>query len=158
MDNKWHRRYLDLALQLGQWSKHPTWKVGSVAIGDHGQVLSCGYNGWPRGIEGEEDYHLGSGARADDQPSLTVHAEANVIYNASLNGVSLNRSTLYVAPLFPCVDCTKAIIQVGVGQICHAKWVPVQFTFEETVQSWEADWHMARQLLRGAGVKVIELA
>ena len=41
---------------------------------------------------------------------LVVHAEMNAIYNASLNGVSLKDSTLYVYGLPICDECAKGII------------------------------------------------
>ena len=38
-----------LAKEAAQWSKDPSSKIGAVAIGGKGQVLSTGYNGFPRG-------------------------------------------------------------------------------------------------------------
>ena len=51
LSNKWDIRYLELAKQLSTWSKDPSSKIGAVAIGDKGQVLSCGYNDFPKGIQ-----------------------------------------------------------------------------------------------------------
>jgi deoxycytidylate deaminase len=54
VDEKWHERFLDMARLVSTWSKHPEFQVGAIAIGDFGQLLAAGYNGWPRGITGEE--------------------------------------------------------------------------------------------------------
>ena len=50
ISNTWKLRYLDLAKQISSWSKDPSTKVGCVAIGNEGQVLSQGYNGFPRNV------------------------------------------------------------------------------------------------------------
>lgn len=153
---KWHLRYLRIAREASSWSKHPSYKVGAVAIGDHGQVLSTGFNGWPRNISGEE-----TGREQVDcgQPSLTIHAETNVIYNASLSGVSLLGSTLYVHPVFPCVECAKAIVQVGVSQICYehpheAASPPMK---DGGFKDWSDSWKWAEYLFKEAGVTVTRI-
>jgi dCMP deaminase len=157
---KWHARYLEIARVVAAWSKHPEFQVGAVAIGDYGQVLSTGYNGWPRNITGEEQFREGESWRAGWQdaggikdPSLTIHAEANVIYNASLTGVSLARSTLYVYPMFPCVECAKALVQVGVGQICYVEAFPL----DEAEAKWKSSWAWAGEMFREAGVAVTRI-
>ena len=43
-----------------------------------------------------------------------VHAEMNLIYNATFNGISLDGSTVYVYGLPICSECAKGLIQVGV--------------------------------------------
>ncbi len=39
-----------MAKEVAQWSKDPNTKVGAIAVGEKGQILSQGYNGFPRGI------------------------------------------------------------------------------------------------------------
>ena len=48
---EWHRRYLKLADSVATWSKDPSSKIGAIAVGSKGQVLSQGFNGFPRGIQ-----------------------------------------------------------------------------------------------------------
>ena len=47
----WHQRYIDLAKTTASWSKDPSRKIGAVIIGENNQIVSLGYNGFPRGIE-----------------------------------------------------------------------------------------------------------
>ena len=111
--NKWDIRYLNLAKEVSTWSKDPSSKIGAVAIGSKGQVLAQGYNGFPRGIDD-------SSTRMDVKETkykYVVHAEQNVIYNATYNGVSLDGSTLYVWGLPVCSDCAKGVIQVGIKRV-----------------------------------------
>lgn len=113
MYDKWDKRYLLLAKHIASWSKDPSRQIGAVAVGDNGEVLAQGYNGFPRGIE---DYP----ERYEHRPTkykYVVHAEMNVIYNSSWNGVSLAGSTLYVYGLPVCSDCAKGIIQVGIERV-----------------------------------------
>lgn len=108
----WDQRYLKLAEHISSWSKDPSRKIGAVVVADNGQILSVGYNGFPRGIKDDERLH----DRETKYP-LIVHAEMNAIYNATHNGVSLNGSTLYVWGLPVCSDCARGVIQVGIKRI-----------------------------------------
>lgn len=145
---KWHDRYLSLAQLISSWSKHPDFQVGAVAIGDFGQILSTGYNGWPRGLVNEEN---GRGETNRRGLSYSIHAEANLIYNANLNCVSLSGSTVYVHPVFPCLACSLALVQVGVSQICY-KRLPLARPNEVAV--WQESWDRAEELFRDTGVQV----
>ena len=129
VSNKWNDRYLALAKQVAEWSKDPSRKIGAVAVGDKGQILSQGYNGFPRGVHDSQE-------RYNDRPTkykLVVHAEMNVIYNATYNGVSLDGATLYVHGLPCCSDCAKGIIQVGIKKVV----MPAQEIPEEWIESWK---------------------
>ena len=129
VSNKWNDRYLALAKQVAEWSKEPSRNIGAVAVGDKGQILSQGYNGFPRGVHDSQE-------RYNDRPTkykLVVHAEMNVIYNATYNGVSLDGATLYVHGLPCCSDCAKGIIQVGIKKVV----MPAQEIPEEWIESWK---------------------
>lgn len=54
---KWDKRYLALAEHISTWSKDPSRKIGAVAVGEKGQVLAQGYNGFPRGIDDQESMY-----------------------------------------------------------------------------------------------------
>jgi dCMP deaminase len=128
----WTEKYLNLAKHISTWSKDPSTKVGAVVIGGNGQVLSQGYNGFPRGIN--DSYE-----RLSDRETkyrYVVHGEMNAIYNATLNGVSLDGATLFVYGLPVCHECAKGIIQVGISNVVMgfppdlaARWVE---SFEHT--------------------------
>ena len=51
MDNKWHRRFYQLASHVADWSKDPSTQVGACLVNDDKQVISLGFNGFPRGVE-----------------------------------------------------------------------------------------------------------
>lgn len=134
MGLKWDQRYLKLAEEVASWSKDPSRKIGAVAVGAKGQVLAQGYNGFPRGIDDSEE-------RYNDRErkyGLVVHAEMNVIYNATYNGVSLDGATLYVTGLPVCSDCAKGIIQVGIKRVVM-KYMVIPSTW---IDSWNKTQEM----------------
>ena len=138
---KWHNRYLELAQQVASWSKDPSSKIGAIAVGSKGQVLAQGYNGFPRGIEDNESRF----ENKELKYKYVVHAEMNLIYNASYNGVSLDGSTVYVTGLPVCSECAKGLIQVGVQQVI----MPTQ---EDTPDKWVESFKLSKELFEEAGV------
>ena len=117
MVNKYDERYLELAKHIATWSKDPSTGVGAVAIGEKGQVLAQGYNGFPRGVDDTKERY----DNKDMKYRYVVHAEMNCIYNAGYNGASLDGAQLYVYGLPVCNDCAKGIIQVGIERVVSPK-------------------------------------
>ena len=140
----WGDRYINLAKEISTWSKDPSTKVGAVVIGNNGEVLSQGYNGFPRSIKDTPQ-------RLKDREkkyNLVVHAEMNAIYNASLNGVSLKGSTLYVYGLPICNECAKGVIQVGIEKVIATR--PADYNKE-----WDESIKDAKALFKEAEVEYI---
>ena len=140
MDSKWKQRYLNLAKEVASWSKDPSRKIGTVAIGDRGQVLSQGYNGFPRLINDTEERY----SNREIKYKYVVHAEMNVIYNASMNGVSLRDSTMFIHGLPACSECAKGMIQVGCKHIVMPRI--------ERAGNWKDSCELTLSLFEEAGV------
>ena len=128
MSSKWDIRYLNLAQNVASWSKDPSTQIGAIAVGSKGQVLAQGYNGFPRGIEDNPAYY----EDRETKYKYVVHAEMNVIYNATYNGVSLDGATLYVTGLPVCSDCAKGVIQVGIQRVVMKE--------QDIPQKWIESW------------------
>jgi dCMP deaminase len=140
--NKWHGRYVRLAKDVASWSKDPSTKVGAVIIGNKGQIISQGFNGFPRGIADTPE-------RYNDRPTkykYVVHAEANAIYNAIHNGANTNGATIYVTGLPVCHECAKAIIQTGIANVVMDTH-PNETTWKESGQA-------AVEMMLEAGVTI----
>lgn len=141
VSDRWHRRYLGVAKVVSHWSKDPSTQVGAVAVGSKGQLLSQGYNGFPRGIEDDVN-------RLNDRETkyqYIVHAEMNCIYNATYNGVSLDGSTMYIYGLPICSECAKGIIQVGVKKVVMPnRLVP---------EKWRQSFELTKSMFAEAGVE-----
>ena len=137
----WQKRYIDLAKQISTWSKDPSRKIGAVAVGSKGQILSQGYNGFPRGIlDLPERYE-----NREVKYKHVVHAEMNVIYNATFNGVSLDGASLFVYGLPVCNECAKGIIQVGIKRV-------VIYTDQEVPEIWTEAFRLTWDMFKEAGV------
>lgn len=109
MDNKWHRRFFDLAKHVATWSKDPSTQVGACVVNDNKQVIALGFNGFPRGVEDTPDRY----STREIKYKFVCHAERNALDNAFAD---TKGATLY-STLFPCSDCTKGIIQKGIKEI-----------------------------------------
>lgn len=138
--NKWSKRYLSLAKEISEWSKDPSKKIGAVAVGSKGQVLSQGYNGFPRGIKDNDARY----ANREEKYRYVVHGEMNCIYNACLNGVSLDGANLYVYGLPVCSECAKGVIQVGIKKVI--------MQYSEAVPTWEESYKITEQMFKEAGI------
>jgi dCMP deaminase len=86
--------------------------VGAVAVRDK-HILATGYNGAASGLKDclelgclRDEMGIPSGTR--QEICRGIHAEQNVIVQASLHGVSLEGSTIYCTHT-PCVLCAKML-------------------------------------------------
>ena len=142
--SKWGNHYINLAKEISTWSKDPSSKIGAIAVGEKGQILAQGYNGFPRGI-------LDSADRYNDRPTkyrLVVHAEMNVIYNATYNGVSLDGARLFVYGLPVCSECAKGIIQVGIKSVTI-------YTDGAVPDIWTQSYELTNDMFKEAGVSCL---
>ncbi|MCS7316776.1 MAG: deaminase [Candidatus Dojkabacteria bacterium] len=113
MKKDWINYFFSLAETVATKSKDPSKKIGCVVVGPDNEIRSTGYNGFPRKvIEFEERYHT-----REEKLKWTEHAERNAIYNAARIGSSLNNCSIFIHGLFPCIECSKAIIQSGIKKI-----------------------------------------
>ena len=91
--------------------------VGAVAVRDK-HILATGYNGAASGLK--DCLELGCLRDDKDVPSGTrhevcrgIHAEQNVIIQATLHGVSLENATIYVTHT-PCILCAKMLVNAKI--------------------------------------------
>jgi dCMP deaminase len=143
--DKWDIRYLSLAKEVSTWSKDPSTQVGAIAVGQKKEVLSQGFNGFPRGVKDTQE-------RYQNRPTkykFVVHAEMNAIYNATYSGTSLDGATLYVYGLPICSECAKGIIQVGIKKVVIKK--------SKELDNWNQSLELSQEVFSEAGVELIIL-
>ena len=116
----WDTYFMDIAHQVARRSNCLKRKVAAVVVRDK-RIITTGYNGTPRGAR---NCHEGGCPRCGDvAPSgtsldecLCSHAEENAIVQAAFHGISVRGATLYCT-FSPCLNCTKLIINAGVGEV-----------------------------------------
>jgi dCMP deaminase len=107
LDDKWDRRFLELAHVVSKWSKDRT-KVGAVIV-DRRRVVSLGFNGFPAGVEDLPELY----EDRDTKLLMIVHAETNAIVSAR---ELLSGCTIYTS-FPPCAGCAGNIIQAGIKRV-----------------------------------------
>lgn len=108
---KWHKRFLDMADTIASWSKDPSTKVGCVVVEtDTRQILTMGYNGFPRGVKDRPEWY----EDREYKYPVVVHAEVNAIVSSAAD---LTGATLYCNVGLPCPDCAGPIIQSGIKRV-----------------------------------------
>lgn len=112
----WDEYFMGIALLSAKRSKDPSTQVGACIVDSDNKVVSIGYNGMPRGVD-ESKLTWNKGEGLDSKYLYVCHAEFNAILNIR-NGSSLKGCKVYVT-LFPCNECTKAIIQTGISEIIY---------------------------------------
>lgn len=147
----WDEYFCKMADLVRLKSKDPSSQIGAVIVGVDKQVLSTGFNGFPRGINELDETRW-------ERPikyQYVEHAERNAIYNAARTGVSLKGATLYLCgfgpPTAPCTECAKAIIQSGIARVVGFAYKPVQ-------AGWEESLDFALKLMKEAGIEFCEFS
>ncbi|MDO4975967.1 MAG: dCMP deaminase family protein [Eubacteriales bacterium] len=112
----WDAYFMGVALLSAERSKDNNTQVGSCIVSPHNKILSMGYNGMPTGCDDDRMPWDRVGTPLDTKYLYVCHAELNAILNYS--GGSLRGSRIYTT-LFPCNECTKAIIQSGITEVIY---------------------------------------
>lgn len=147
MNLSWKRWFLGLADYVSGKSKDKSTKVGAIIVDDDNDIVSTGYNSFPRGVDDDvEERH-----QRPAKYMWTEHAERNAIYNAARRILKGKTLVLQYAPC-PCHDCARAVIQSGIKKIV----VPKGKEFPG-LGSWTDSLNVARQMLDEAGVEIEEV-
>ncbi len=112
----WDEYFMGIAHLSGMRSKDPSTQVGACIVSADNKILSMGYNGFPLGCSDDDFPWSREGEQLDTKYPYVTHGELNAILN--YRGGSLEGTKLYVS-LFPCNECTKAIIQAGIKKIVY---------------------------------------
>lgn len=133
----WDDYFMGIARVVASRSNCVKRKVAAVVTCDK-RIISTGYNGTPRGTtncnEGGCPRCNGlapGGTRLDE--CLCSHAEENSITQAAYHGVSLKGGTIYTT-FSPCLQCTKMIINAGLGEVIYQSDYPLGTTSLELLE------------------------
>ena len=138
-------KYIKLVRYMADlFSKDPNTKVGCLLLAPQSlQILSLGYNGFPRGV----NENILDRWERPLKYSFVEHSERNCLYNACRSGVSTLNS-IAVTTMFPCSDCCRALIQSGVKTV-------VTKTPDYELPKWGKDFEISKVMFEESGVAVI---
>ncbi len=105
---------MGVALLSARRSKDPNTQVGACIVNQRNKIVGAGYNGLPIGCNDDDFPWDKQGNFLDTKYPYICHAELNAILNNI--GMDLQGCKIYTA-LFPCNECTKAIIQSGIKEV-----------------------------------------
>ena len=112
----WDEYFMGVALLSGHRSKDPNTQVGACIVNVQNKIVGAGYNGLPTGCNDEEFPWNKTGDFLQTKYPYVCHAELNAILNNI--GMDLSGCRIYTA-LFPCNECSKAIIQCGIKEVIY---------------------------------------
>jgi dCMP deaminase len=110
----WDEYFMGVALLSARRSKDPSTRVGACIVNEKNKIVGAGYNGMPIGCDDDDFPWEKQGDFLQTKYPFICHAELNAILNNI--GMDLKGCKIYTA-LFPCNECTKAIIQSGIKEV-----------------------------------------
>lgn len=112
----WKQYFIATSFLLSSRSTCTRLAVGATIVRDK-RIIAGGYNG---SIAGGE-HCIDKGCYVVDGHCVrTIHAEMNAILQCAKFGVPTEGAEIYVTH-FPCLPCTKSIIQAGIRKIYYAQ-------------------------------------
>lgn len=112
----WDEYFMGVALLSAKRSKDPSTQVGACIVNDKNKIVGAGYNGLPMGCDDDDFPWEKQGEFLETKYPYICHAELNAILNNI--GMDLRGCKIYTA-LFPCNECSKAIIQSGITEVIY---------------------------------------
>ncbi|RTL60304.1 MAG: dCMP deaminase family protein [Sphingobacteriales bacterium] len=110
----WDEYFMGVALLSAKRSKDPSTQVGACIVNSRNKIVGAGYNGLPAGCHDDDFPWNKEGDFLRTKYPYVCHAELNAILNNI--GMDLHGCRIYTA-LFPCNECSKAIIQAGITEV-----------------------------------------
>jgi dCMP deaminase len=141
----WSTYFTNIAEQVKLKSKDQHTQIGAVIVGHDHEIVSTGYNSFPRGINDD----IPERQERPEKYFWMEHAERNAIYNAARIGVSTKGTTMYLTCDVPCADCTRGIINAGIIRIVLTAGGGAQST------KWDESAKRSLQMFNEANIEVI---
>lgn len=142
MTPDWDTYFMSLVVLVAMKSKDPSSHIGAVITTMDNQLVSTGYNGFPRGVE----YTDLTRQERPEKYFFYEHAERNAIYHAARHGVSTMGCKMYTSGC-PCADCGRGIIQAGIIEVIGDKAFDTQDN-----ELWTEHAKRTIKMFREAGV------
>ena len=111
----WQEYFMNIAEIVAERGTCDRAYVGCVLVNKDNRIVSTGYNGSLSGNpQCDEVGHI----MRDGHCIATIHAEINALLYCAKEGIPVKNTVCYVTH-FPCLNCTKALIQAGISKIYY---------------------------------------
>jgi len=147
----WDEYFFNMISYIKLKSKDISTKVGSIIVSKDNEIISTGFNGFPRGVIDSLD-EVPDRYQRDIKLLFTEHAERNSIYAAAKRGTALEGSKIYVE-WSPCADCMRAIIQSGIKEVI-LNGTSTDFNNQKLNERWKDHIECATIMAQEAGIKI----
>lgn len=142
---KWTEYFMAMLGPISSRSKDPNTQVGCVIAGPDNNIISTGYNSLPRGIDDSKEERY----ERPEKYYWMEHGDRNAIY--AVARPHLVGTSMYLTGM-PCMDCARAIVQVGIAEVIfdkerHDKWIAC-------TPKYGPDMERVIQLFKEANVKL----
>lgn len=157
LSDLWKHRYMNIAREVGSWSKDPSTKVGCVLVDvsdHHRRIVSAEYNGFPVGMSDSPKLY----ADREYKYSKIIHAEMN-----ALNNLEGNYKSIVLFSSFPvCPDCLGVVIinrqDIQVHTIIQPKLESVSMgKSTEWCVEWQERLKLSKAIADTWGIEMEEL-
>ena len=142
----WPEYFLGIAEQVKLKSKDLRTNIGAVIVGEDNEIVSTGYNSFPRGINDDLDERQ----ERPEKYFWMVHGEMNAILNAARIGSRTKGCKMYLTCGVPCSNCGRAIINAGITEV----YCKVEDTTRNR-EKWDEESLRTKQMFKESGVKII---
>ena len=140
----WEEYFINIAQQVKLKSKDQKTQIGVVIVGENNEIVSKGYNSFPRGINDD----IQQRQERPEKYYWFEHAERNAIYNAARIGVSTLGTTMYMTCDISCADCARGIINAGIKKVVFSK------SNKPWNQIWKDSAERSIKMFEEAGIEV----
>lgn len=140
----WEEYFINIAQQVKLKSKDQKTQIGVVIVGENNEIVSTGYNSFPRGINDD----IQQRQERPEKYYWFEHAERNAIYNAARIGVSTLGCTMYMTCDISCADCARGIINAGIKKVVFSK------SNKPWNQIWKDSAERSIKMFEEAGIEV----
>jgi len=145
----WDEYFMDITKRVAQRATCLRRQVGAIVVKDK-KILATGYNGAAAGLRHceevgclREKLKVPQGER--HELCRGIHGEQNAIIQAATFGVSIRDATIYCTH-FPCVLCTKMVINAGIKRVVYLQGYPDQLSEEMLQEAGVETCRIAEQM------------
>ena len=115
MRKSWDEYFMEITEMVATRSTCDRAFVGCILVNRDNRIVSTGYNGSLSGNPSCDE--IGHTMR-DGHCIATIHAEMNALLYCAKEGITVKGCKCYVTH-FPCLNCTKALLQAGITEIYY---------------------------------------